>query len=75
MRLTGRAAIEAFWRDVCARDMTHRVGREAVAADRAAFIEECRYPDGCAAMSAMTLDMHAGLIVPPLAVSAIDLAA
>jgi ketosteroid isomerase-like protein len=72
MRLTGRAAIEAFWRDVCARDMTHRVGHEVVGADRAAFVEECGYPDGCAVMSAMTLDLRAGQIVKHLTVQAWD---
>jgi hypothetical protein len=72
MRLTGRPAIEAFWRDVCAREMTHRVGHEVIGADRAAFVEECGYPDGCAVMSAMTLDLHAGRIVKHLTVQAWD---
>jgi len=72
MRLEGRPAIEAFWRDVCARDMTHRVGHEVVGADRAAFVEECGYPDGCAVMSAMTLDLYAGRIVKHLTVQAWD---
>jgi ketosteroid isomerase-like protein len=72
MRLTGRPAIEAFWRDVCAREMTHRVGHEIVGADRAAFVEECGYPDGCAVMSAMTLELQAGRIVKHLTVQAWD---
>jgi len=72
MRLTGRAAIEAFWRDVCAREMTHRVGHEVVGADRAAFVEECAYPDGCAVMSAMTLDLQGGKIMKHLTVQAWD---
>jgi hypothetical protein len=72
LRLIGKAAIEAFWRDVCARDMTHRIGHEVVGADRAAFVEECGYPDGCGVMSAMTLDLQAGQIVRHLTVQAWD---
>lgn len=72
LQLSGRGAIAAFWRDVCARDMTHRVAHEVVGADRAAFVEVCRYPDGCAVMSAMTLDLRAGLIVKHLTVQAWD---
>jgi hypothetical protein len=72
MRLAGRNAIAAFWHDVCARDMTHRVGHEVVGRDRASFVEECGYPDGCAVMSAMTLDLQAGRIVKHLTVQAWD---
>ena len=38
MRLVGRPAIEEFWRDVCARDMTHAVGNEVVGAGRLSFV-------------------------------------
>lgn len=72
MRLSGKPAIEAFWRDVCARDMTHKVGHEVVGRDRAAFVEECRYPDGCNVMSAMTLDLRDARIVRHLTVQAWD---
>jgi hypothetical protein len=72
MRLSGRPAIEAFWRDVCARDMTHKVGHEVVGHDRVAFVEECRYPDGCNVMSAMTLDLRGARIVRHLTVQAWD---
>lgn len=72
MMLSGKPAIEAFWRDVCARDMTHRVGREVVGADRVAFVEECAYPDGCHVMSSMTLDLRDGRIARHLTVQAWD---
>ena len=72
MTLSGREAIAAFWRDVCARDMTHRVGHEVVGPDRAAFVEECAYPDGCRVMSAMTLDLHDGRIGRHLTVQVWD---
>lgn len=72
MKLSGKPAIEAFWRDVCSRDMTHAVGHEVVGPDRAAFVEECAYPDGCHVMSAMTLDLRGGRIVRHLTVQAWD---
>lgn len=72
LRLTGRPAIAAFWRDLCARDMTHRVAHEIVGDTRAAFIEHGAYPDGCHVLSAMTLDLHDGRIVRHLTVQASD---
>ncbi|HYH18620.1 MAG TPA: nuclear transport factor 2 family protein [Azospirillum sp.] len=72
MTLSGKEAIAAFWRDVCARDMTHRVGHEVVGPDRVAFVEECAYPDGCHVMSAMTLDLRDGRIARHLTVQAWD---
>lgn len=72
MRLVGRDAIAAFLRDVCARDMTHRVGHEVVGGERVAFVEECAYPDGCHVMSAMTLDLEDGRIRRHLTVQAWD---
>lgn len=72
MTLRGKAEIGAFWRDVCAREMTHRVGREVVGPDRVAFVEECVYPDGCNVVSAMTLELRGGRIVGQLTVQAWD---
>ena len=72
MRLLGRAAIEAFWRDVCARDMTHAVGEAVSDGTRAAFVERCAYPDGCHVVSAMTLELRDGRIQRHLTVQAWD---
>lgn len=72
MTLSGKEAIAAFWRDVCARDMTHHVGHEVVGPNRVAFVEECIYPDGCHVMSAMTLDLRDGRIAKHLTVQAWD---
>ena len=72
MVLEGRAQIEPFWRDVCARDMTHKVGREVLGDGRVAFVEECAYPDGCNVMSSMTLGLRDGRIVEHLTVQAWD---
>jgi len=70
MSVRGKAAISAFLDELCGRAMTHHVGREVVGADRAAFVEECAYPDGCRVMASMTLDLHEGLIARHLIVQA-----
>jgi ketosteroid isomerase-like protein len=72
MRLVGRPAIAAFWRDVCAREMTHAVGEDVTAPGRAAFVERCAYPDGCHVVSAMTLELRDGRIRRHLTVQAWD---
>lgn len=72
LRINGRAAIGAFWEDVCGRAMTHRVGRAVVGPERVAFVEECAYPDGCNVMSAMTLELRDGLIARHLTVQVWD---
>lgn len=72
MRLVGRPAIEAFWRDVCSREMTHAVGEAITDGRRAAFVERCAYPDGCHVVSAMTLELRDGRIHRHLTVQAWD---
>jgi len=72
LRLVGRPAIAAFWRDVCAREMTHAVGEEVAGDTRAAFVERCAYPDGCHFVSAMTLELRDGRIRRHLTVQAWD---
>ena len=72
MRLAGKPAIDAFWRDVCSREMTHRVDYEVIGSDRIAFVEECLYPDGCKVLSAMTIDLRNGQIARHLTVQAWD---
>lgn len=72
LHIRGREAIGAFWRDVCGRDMTHKVGHEVVGHDHAALVEECLYPDGCHVMSAMALDLRDARIVRHLTVQAWD---
>lgn len=72
MILEGRNNIEPFWRDVCSREMTHKVTQEVLSPDRVSFIEECLYPDGCRVLSAMTLNLRGGRIVEHLTVQAWD---
>ena len=72
LRIVGKPAIAAFWRDICAREMTHRVANEVLGPDRLSFVEECLYPDGCRVMSAMVLDLDGGRIRRHLTIQAWD---
>ena len=70
--IQGRDNIIEFWRDVCGREMTHKVDHMIGGDERVAFIEECLYPDGCRVLSAMTLKLRDGRIVDHLTVQAWD---
>ena len=67
--LHGQEAAE-FWRDICAREMIHRIESEVVGEDRVAFNEACEYPDGTKVLSAETLDVRDGKIVKQTVVQA-----
>jgi SnoaL-like domain len=70
--IEGRDKISEFWRDVCSRDMSHKVDHMIAGDERVSFVEECRYPDGCRVMSAMTLKLRDGRIIDHLTVQAWD---
>ena len=70
--LRGRDEIATWLEDVCGRDMTHRVEREVVGADRAAFAEACLYPDGTNVLCVTVLELRDGLIAGQVAVQAWD---
>jgi hypothetical protein len=57
--LRGKEQISEYLRDVCSREMTHRVENEVVAENRIAFQEACEYPDGVRVLGAQTLDLNA----------------
>jgi ketosteroid isomerase-like protein len=42
----GTAEIEAYFRDICGRNMDHRVMDRVADPDRIAFTQHCRYPGG-----------------------------
>jgi len=69
--LRGEEAAE-YWRDICDRDMTHRIENEVIGAERVALNEACEYPDGTKVLSAETLDIHDGKIVKQTIVQAWD---
>jgi hypothetical protein len=69
----GREAIGEHLRDVCSRDMTHRLERPVVADDRVAFTEACLYADGTNVLCMATADLDdAGKIARQIAVTAWD---
>jgi hypothetical protein len=72
MVVEGRENIAAFWRDVCSRDMTHKVTNVIAGEGGVSFVEECLYPDGCRVMSAMTCKLRDGRISEHITVQAWD---
>ena len=60
--LSGKEEIAGFLRDVCGREMTHRVEDEVVGEGRIAFNEACEYPDGLKVLTATTLEVRDGKI-------------
>ena len=72
MLIAGRENIAAFWRDVCSREMTHKVTNVIAAEGGVSFVEECLYPDGCRVLSAMTCKLTDGRISEHITVQAWD---
>ena len=70
--LRGKEEIGEYLRDVCSREMTHRVENEVVGEDRIAFQEACEYPDGTRVLGAETLELRDGKIVRQVNVEAWD---
>jgi len=70
--LRGREEIARHLRDVCGREMTHRVEDEVVGEGRVAFNEACEYPDGTRVLAAATLEVRDGKIVRQVNVEAWD---
>jgi nuclear transport factor 2 (NTF2) superfamily protein len=70
--LRGKEQISEYLRDVCSREMTHRVENEVVGENRIAFQEACEYPDGVRVLGAETLEVRDGKIVRQVNVEAWD---
>jgi nuclear transport factor 2 (NTF2) superfamily protein len=70
--LRGKEEISEYLRDVCAREMIHRVENEVVGENRIAFNEACEYPDGTRVLGAETLELRDGKIVRQVNVEAWD---
>jgi hypothetical protein len=70
--LTGRARIGDYYRDICGRNMDHRV-RDAVAtADRLAYAQHRRYPDGTRVLCVTVAAVRDGKISSQTATQAWD---
>jgi hypothetical protein len=70
--LKGKEEISEYLRDVCGREMTHRVENEVVGEGRIAFMEACEYPDRTRVPGAGTLEVRDGKIVRQVNVEAWD---
>lgn len=70
--VAGREAIEAFWDDICGRDMTHRVDIGPSENGRFAFTETCAYPDGTKVFCATMTETDHGRIKRQTVVQAWD---
>ncbi|HET9170919.1 MAG TPA: nuclear transport factor 2 family protein [Actinospica sp.] len=72
--IVGAAAIGAFLDEICSRDMEHHLDQVVVSADgtHAAYLEQCRYPDGTKVLSTSMLDLRDGRIAAQTSVQAWD---
>ncbi len=70
--IKGKAAIDAYWADICGRAMTHRVETIVAEGDRLAFMQACSYPEGGKVLALSTLELKDGRIVRQTAVQAWD---
>jgi ketosteroid isomerase-like protein len=70
--IKGRAAIDAFWDDICSRDMTHKVDVTIADEDQLAFSQACTYPDGAKVYLMSLLALKEGRIVHQTIVQAWD---
>lgn len=70
--IKGKAAITAFWDDICGRAMTHRVDVSIAEGDKLAFTQACSYPDGARVFCASIVRLEDGLITDQTIVQAWD---
>ena len=70
--IKGRAAIAAFWDDICSRAMSHRVDVSIAEGDRLAFTQACAYPDGAKVFCIAVVELQDGLIAEQTIVQAWD---
>jgi ketosteroid isomerase-like protein len=70
--IKGRAAIDAYWDDICGRAMTHRVETTVVEGNRLAFTQACSYLAGGKVLALSLLELRDGRIARQIAVQAWD---
>ncbi|MFB6891257.1 nuclear transport factor 2 family protein [Kitasatospora sp. NPDC056327] len=68
----GRDEIGALLDDLYGRETSHTLERVVLQADRLAFLESCRYPDGVRVLVSSTAELRAGRIVDQTSVQAWD---
>jgi ketosteroid isomerase-like protein len=70
--IKGKAAIAAYYNDLCGRAMTHHVEAAVANEKELAFTQACAYPDGTKVFCAAMLKLDSGKIVRQTAVQAWD---
>ena len=70
--LRGKAAIAAYYDDVCGRAMTHRMESGITDGKQLAYTQVCTYPEGGRVFCAAMLELKDGKIVRQTAVQAWD---
>lgn len=68
----GKESVAAHLREVCGRDIKHRIADEVIGEKRVAFNETCEYPDGAKVLAATTLEVRDGKITRQTTVEAWD---
>lgn len=68
----GKAAISAFWDDICGRAMTHNVETSVAEDGRIAFSQACAYPDGAKVLCLAMCELKGGKIARQTVVQAWD---
>ena len=68
----GTAEIEAYFADICGRNMDHRVADRVASPDRIAFTQHCRYPGGEQVLCLAVATVRDGRIVDQTAVQVWD---
>jgi hypothetical protein len=70
--LKGKAAIAAYYEDVCGRAMTHRIESGVSDGKQLAYTQVCTYPEGGKVFCVAMLELKNGKIVRQTAVQAWD---
>lgn len=70
--LQGKAAIAAYYDDVCGRAMSHRIEAGVTDGKELAFTQACAYPEGAKVFCAAMLELRDGKIIRQTAVQAWD---
>lgn len=71
-RLQGRAEIGAFLKDICGREMSHKVTEAVADGGHLAFSERCEYPDGTRVLMSAFAELADGRIVHQTNIQAWD---
>ena len=71
-QLEGKAAIAAYYDDLCGRAMTHRIEAGVANGNTLAFTQACAYPDGTKVFCAAIVELNDGKILRQTAVQAWD---